>query len=706
MPEPAERPPRAFALAPVLAALLEVVGPGRIAVAALLVAPAAGCQGEVRATLVALQGCGLDGAELSSLELVARGDFPSDDATRADHGLVRLPDLPEDVVAITVEGKFGDLTEAVGRTARLDVEGDIPVYFAPADELCSFPSGIENREVGAMGIGPEGDVLLVGGRDGDGRLLDDVIRTRDVEDVVSEIPGGLSVAVTGLVLAPLAERRFVTIGGARSDGTVLDTWVPIDLAAPDPIGPPTRIRVDGLDDAARTYHAIVGLPDGRSLVTGGCRMLDLDARCIASPTHVVGSAFLVDPTTDPPSFVRAPAHLVARFDHTLLVARDGVVFAVGGRGANDRGVITIERWRPGANRWESYGPTAELDLAPDEWIVGATLLEGGLVVVATSAGGIGWVSETAADRWWQPGDATFTWCDGDPTTAGCFHDESLDPPPPPVQRRRLLALPDERVLADAFLLPIGHVGQGPVHAVDLTLPTLSQAAPPDPRVGAALGLLADGTVLFAGGRNPDTLDPVAVFLLRFRPDLQGPDERIPNIADLRAGSFVAHDPATLVMPTPTEAQGVDRVFFQDEQLQLNSMGDEADIPEVWAHVRSFRSASFRFDVTIEMPVGGRPHLILSHGAVARTSIRFGDRIEGVQRAADGSESPFTCSLGGLLFDKPQALRFDVTPEKIVIKAAGDAIASCPGVGDMPSALGLGVSGPGVLRASRMQLTRI
>lgn len=670
----------------------------------------AGCQGDLRATLVALIGCGLDGAELSSLVIVPRGDFPagSVDATRAEGGMKRLPDLPDDVAGITVEGRFQDIVEAVGRTARLDDDGDLPIYFAPPDELCVVPTGssLGFREDGALAVGPMGDIVFAGGRDQNGAVLDDIARARDVEELVTPLSGSLPGATAGLVVVPMGERRFAAIGGARSDGYVLEHLVEIDLDLPAPVADPLRIRVDGLDDVARAYAGAVVLASGRSLVTGGCSTVDLgDLRCDATAaSHILRTSFVVDPLTDPPSFSQAPSHIVARYNHELLRARDGVVFAVGGHAVDGRGVVTIERLRFGAGKWETYGPTEDLGLAVGEAIVGATLMEGGLIVVATSTGGIGWVSETAADRWWQPGDDTFTWCDGDASTPGCFHDESLETPPA-ITRRRLLTLPDERVLADAFALPIAQIGTRLGNALDLSLPQPGQLVPPPGRrVGADVVALADGTVLFAGGRDPDTFVEAGQVLLRFRPELDGPDERIPEIDDLEIGSFVAHDPAVLDPVPPLNAD--ERVKFEEGKLTLvaNSAFDET-IPEVWAHIRSFRSASFRFEVTLEVNGDARPHLVLSHGAVARTSIRFGDRIEGVQRGADGAMHEFTCSTTGIVFKAPQALRFDVTPGKIVIKASGFEV-GCPGVGDLQVALGIGASNNGIVRASGMRLTRI
>jgi len=427
------------------------------------------------------------------------------------------------------------------------------------------------------------------------------------------------------------------------------------------------------------------------------------------------STFAIDPRIDDdgvPTFDRGPDHVVARYDHELLVARDGVVFAAGGRTVDGRGIVTIERLRPGVFEWERYGPTQDLNLEMGEAIIGATLLEGGLLVVVTNTGGVGWVSELAADRWWQPGEETFTWCDARTTTEGCFHDESE--PTPALTRRRLLALPDERVLADTWLLPIGHVGQGLEQALDVSEPRPDQAGDPLPaRVSAEVLQLGDGTVLLAGGRDTTTLDLITPFLLRFRPDLEGPDERIPNIAELRPGSFVAHDPPeyqamNVNEPEPMlKEEGVERVSIEGATLRLRSNATEQEIPDAWAHVRSFRSASFRFEVTLQTTGDAQAHLVLSYGAVARTSIRLGARIEGVQVGSSGlNPSTYTCSVSGVNLTEPKRMRFDVTPEKVVIEASGIEIASCPGSGDAPAALGLGVSDSGDLLASGMRLTRI
>ena len=437
---------------------------------------AAGCAEDFRPMLVALRGCGFEGVELSVLVLVPRGDFPAAEASavQVDGGRSGIDELPEDATAITIEGRFADATFAVGRTARLEEQDDrLVVYFAPEDELCAVQSGagVEFRDVGASAVGPLGDVLLVGGRDRQGRLVDDIVHVRDVGEFGTLLAGSMPSPLTGLAVVPIGERRFAAIGGATADGRVLDEMVPIDLAASDPIGPRVRMDVPGID-TKRRYHAAGILPDGRVLVTGGCTALDLQSRCVSSVGAVVNTAFLIDARGPEPQFSRAPSMLVGRYDHELLVGRDGAVFAVGGRNELGRGVVTFEQWAPDEMAWTPYGRTELLGLAGERTILGAALLEGGLIVVAIDDGSIAWVTDGGAGRW-------ASWCDGAAATPGCFHDENADPVAP--ERRRLVVLPGERIVADAWLLPFPMLGATAADALDLSLRKVGQATPPPPR---------------------------------------------------------------------------------------------------------------------------------------------------------------------------------------------------------------------------------
>lgn len=654
---------------------------------------AAGCAADDRPTLVALPGCGLDNVDLSVLLLVPRGDFPAAaaDGTVADGGRSGLSGVPEDALGITVEGKFADATLAVGRTARLvEPDGRLPIYFAPPDELCAVPSGagVAFRDVGAVAVGEAGDVILVGGRDEQGRLVDDVVVTQDIGEFVAPLSQSLPSPTTGMTVVPTGGRTFAVIGGATADGRVLDHWIPIDLESTKPIAPSERIDVPG--GAKRAYHASTMLPDGRVLIVGGCAALDLASRCVPSPGAVLESTVLVTNTDDVRTYERGPALIVPRYGHELLTGRDGVVFAVGGHNRDGRGVLTIERWNAESPAWTPYGTPERLMLGGDDRIIGATLLEGGLIVVSISDGGIGWVTAAGGGRW-------AAWCDGDPTTVGCFHDENSPPATPP-ERRAMHTLGGERVLVDSVLLSFPMLGTTVANVVDLSVPQPgSSEVPPRQRTESIVAPLADGTVMIAGGRDPMTAIPAVPFLLRLRPRLDGSDERIPSVESFETASFVLHDP--------------DRIGLDDDHMVLSSEGDALEFPNVWAHVRSFRSASFRFDVTLgaaattDQPVV--PHLVLSQGAVAGTSISFTNGVTGTRRDASGQMVTFSCGADAIDFSGGLVgMRVDVRPEAIVVRSGGDIVANCPGAGDVPSAIGIGVSGEGTLIAYSPLLTRI
>ncbi|MBK8719953.1 MAG: hypothetical protein IPN32_35345 [Deltaproteobacteria bacterium] len=101
------------------------------------------------------------------------------------------------------------------------------------------------------------------------------------------------------------------------------------------------------------------------------------------------------------------------------------------------------------------------------------------------------------------------------------------------------------------------------------------------------------------------------------------------------------------------------------------------------------------------------HVVLSHGAVARTSIRFGERIEGFGRDALGEVTRFTCAADPVDFvTSPRPLQIYVRPGSIDVRLGGVSVARCPVTATVPAAIGVGVSGGGLLTATQMKLTRI
>lgn len=664
---------------------------------AALVGLLVGCMEPEPPRLVAQLGCNVDEGLIGTLRVQARGDFPPRGGTQVlfsggDQNLA-WGELP--VVGVTVEGLFGQTVEAVGRTARLREEGDIPVYFAPVDGLCPVAGEVVARVETEVAVGPEGDVLAVGGRDAEGRLLDDVLHLYDEDGRVRRLPGALPLPLVGHSVHALGDRRFLVFGGAGGGEQALDQMVVVDLddeAAP--VGDPRPTGLSEAEGATRAFHAaaVVGQ---RVLIAGGCRRLREDVRCAAldgiepddsEAPDVPANAVWIDMEPGGPSITPGPDVVVPRFEADLLVGRDGVAFLAGGWDADGTPVHVVERYRPGTNRFRRYGGDLRSDLETDVPVVGAALHEGGVVLLALADGRIHWITETERDehRPWTG------WCieQSDP----CFGDLST---PAPATRRGLLVLPGERVLADGVVLPVAGIGRSGADAVDLFEPRPGAPVPPPARVGSVPVVLADGSVLMIGGHDPRTGLPASPLALRMRPDLDGADERIPELDRAARGSLIARDPERAVLEGDTlRLLGVDEIT--------------ADFPRVRARARGFRSSSFRFEVTVQVTSGEVvPHLVLEHGAVQMVSVGLeSGRVVEHRRDEQGVTQDLSCGSTGLDFDGAQVLRFDVRPDAILVRRGTEVLAECP-VGGEPSAwsVALGAAGSGEMLVTGLRLTR-
>jgi hypothetical protein len=540
-----------------------------------------GCAREQVAALRPLFGCGLGSGEGRQLRLLARGDFHAQQVITSTD--TELRELPSDVRGITVEQFIVQTVEAVGRTARLRSEGPLPVYFSRPDAWCPAEDTVFGREIGAMALDSEGHALVVGGRTPDGLLTEEIVSFHDIDGTAIEYGEGLLEPAVGQTLHAVGAGRFLSLGGVSEQGPTPRAQL---IALVEESGELDVVPVFVPEElvGARAFHASAQLADGRIVVTGGCR--DATPRgCTATSGSVLSTNFVVSSDGGRFTFEPIPPLRAPRFGHDLLRARDGVLFVVGGRGADTmtpQGPVenpenTIEVFLPQSGEWLPYGPSL-VELTRDREIVGASLVEGGMVVMALSDGRLLWIDEESTGVLPQ-------WCESlDDPEAPC----STPPGPGLPLRRHVTTLPGERVLIDNYVLPVAQLSRDGRDVLDL-----SAGEAPGPRAGAQTRVLDDGSVLVAGGVNPVSGAALDNLLVRLRPSLDGPDEAVPNVAELLPGTFILHDQSL-------DDGAVPRIEAQGRTLALRpDPGRSVDRLITWAAVRSFRSRSFRFEATFE-----------------------------------------------------------------------------------------------------------
>lgn len=667
------------------------IGLGAV-LAACALALGAGCRDPEPPRLVARVGCGVDDDLVDTLRVQARGDFPTRGGTQVllsgGDATLAWGDLP--VEAVTVEGLFGQTVEAVGRTARLADEGDVPVYFDRVDGLCPVHDDVEPRMDVAAAVGPLGDVLVVGGRDGQGRLLDAVVHLHDEDPRARTLRASLPAPRVGHTLHAIDERRFVVVGGATTGVDAIDHVVMIDLDDEgDEVGDARPMALAGEASAGRAHHAAAAGADGRILVVGGCRRVTAQGECDLAPVgdepSLHPSGLWIDASGHVPTLAAGPDLVVPRFGAHLVFQRDGVAFLAGGRDEEGRPVHVVESYRPGTIRFRRYGGTPA-SLEEDLAVVGSTVLEGGVVLLAMADGRIHWVTEHEREEY-RPWAG---WCEDE---GPCFAD--LDGPGP-ATRRGMVAMPGERVLADGVLLPVAGLGLDGTQVFDPFVPGPGRPATSDRRVETTPVVLADGSVLLLGGRDPESDAPASPLALRLRPDLDGPDERIPDVDRAARGSLVTHD--------------FERVVLEGETLRLLPIDSPDErFPRVRVHARGFRSASFRFDVTVQVTSGQVvPYVVLEHGGVEALSVSLApDAIEVHVRDHQGRVQSVSCSPDGLRFDEAQVLRVEVRAEGVLLRQGSKTLGQCPVTAEPRQwSVGVGASGSGQMLVSGLRLTRL
>jgi hypothetical protein len=629
-----------------------------------------GCERSEPIRLVPIAGCGVD-QTFSGLRVRVLGDYPPTSATElllANGEQGRVDRLPVDATGIAAEGVFGMTITAIGRSYGIDptlAEGRIAgrsgsqlaLWFAAPDSMCAVTGTLDERVGFAAAEGSSGDVLIVGGRGADG-LIEDVIHYDVLANDTQALVGDEASARVGHSVHALDDRRFVVLGGARAD-EVLDDALLVS-------GIPEQLHFESIAlGMSLAHHAAAESSEGRVLVAGGCGEVDALGACSGD---VHGRAAWID-LDDVSSREPLPMLESPRAGAQAFVSRDGVAFVAGGFDEAGVGLGSVERLSPGADHWE---PIVEFDV---DALVGLTVLDGELVIVADVDGELHWCS--------RGGSGTLDTSSRAPM---------LDPAPGP---RPLATLPGERVLVDTWLFAPGSAAVDPsAEIVDLT-GTIGEALPG--RTGGASLLLRDGTVLLAGGT---ALEPGELpFLARVRPQLDGPDEMVPELASPRSDAFVTNTPgAATVIVGGMRLGGV--------------AGSPNDLPRVHVHVRGFRSRSFRLEFELGAAEGNTGSLMLGQGAERALTIalepeqarvRLRDSTEIVE--LDCGAGSFETDRGAVLEVGEDGLRVRVLQgERVVVDCSLAELEPWPDAGGLH--VGFGVSGPGDRTFRSLRLARL
>ncbi len=646
-------------------------------VAALLIAGLASCAEPEPIELVAVRGCGLE-QEFSGLRVRVLGDFPVGAGTElllgpGERGTISA--LPEGATGVAAEGLFGTTTTAVGRSYGVDptlargrIAGlDDPdasalsLWFAAPDSACELGEQPSPRTDLAAALGPEGDVLIVGGRaDQDaGAALDELVHVDLLADEVRTLGVRLPAPRRGASVHALADRRFLIVGGEQA-GTIAADPLIVDVRGDGRLEPGALPPGAALD---RADHAVALAPDGRVLVAGGCTTPAGSGECGAE----TGSALLIDLFAEPAAAVELPELDTPRAGAHALVSSDGVAYVAGGV-AGGLELRSLERLRPGG-AWEPVHA-----LPDDRSVAGLAAIDGGLVLLADRSGAIHWWSEAGS---------------------GILDPSSRAPSLAPIPAggdRPLLTLPGERVLVDGWLFAPASAAVDPaLERVELLAVQRSGATP--------LGL-ADGSALILGGvelGGDDQAPPLAEPpLLRLRPELDGPDEWIPDLAGPQTDAFVSNAP--------------DRATVIVGGLQLDGEGLLGEIPPVRAHVRGFRSRALRFEFEFVADPDTVAALVLGQGAEGLVSVALlgdGDELIVRRRDPSGALTTLDCALGGVDPSGSVIAELEDQGRRLRLSSGGAPIADCElsWASEAGVSVGFGVSGAGSARFFTLRLAR-
>lgn len=276
----------------------------------------------------------------------------------------------------------------------------------------------------------------------------------------------------------LPDGRVFVVGG-------IDTGTGLSVARAELYDPTTNAWSAAPSMAGRRYfHTATLLTDGRVLVAGGMRA-----------TVVLDSVEIYDPKRN--AWSPGPPLLAPRADHTATLLADGSLLIAGGSGTSGP-LATAELFDPVANRWAPTGSMAAARVA-----FSSPLLEGGEVLAVGGLVGSPPPAGPAAERF---NPASGTW-----SSANSVSQPELG------AGITTTLLKDGRVLVCGGASPIYLAGA--LRTGFIYDPKQDRWSPSEVmhqgRVEHSAGILPDGRVLVAGGRdawtNGTSLDSTEIY---------------------------------------------------------------------------------------------------------------------------------------------------------------------------------------------------
>ncbi|MBI3565002.1 MAG: IPT/TIG domain-containing protein, partial [Elusimicrobia bacterium] len=273
---------------------------------------------------------------------------------RAMPGVVRLRD--------------GRVLAAGGFSGDISSLSSVEVYDPASGAWTAAAPMAQSRYGMAFALLNDGRVLAAGGRQVTANSGQTDTAASEVYDPATNAwtpTGSLPQAVDAPQTFVRPDGKVLSAGGGFADGTHTAATALYDPAAGTwTAGPPMSTpRISG---------AGIALKDGRFLMVGG-----------VANGPALSSAEVYDPATN--AWSSAGAMASARTGHTLTLLPDGRVLAAGGAGP------TAEVYDPATNAWTPAGSMS------DDHSSGASLLVGGMAVVAGGSGAVAGGPMTAVD---------------------------------------------------------------------------------------------------------------------------------------------------------------------------------------------------------------------------------------------------------------------------------------------------------------------